>query len=58
MIAAAVTIDRLAVGPIERRNLKALVAPEGVLDQSLLGMTFLDTLSGYSISGDRLVLTP
>jgi aspartyl protease family protein len=58
MIAAAVTLDRLAVGPIERRNLKALVAPEGVLDQSLLGMTFLDTLSGYSISGDRLVLSP
>ena len=58
MIAAAVTIDRLAVGSIERRNLKALVAPEGVLDQSLLGMTFLDTLSGYSISGDRLVLSP
>jgi aspartyl protease family protein len=58
MIAAAVTIDHLTVGPIERRNLKALVAPEGVLDQSLLGMTFLDTLAGYSISGDRLVLTP
>ena len=58
MIAAAVTIDRLTVGPIERHNLKALVAPEGVLDQSLLGMTFLDTLSSYSISGDHLVLSP
>ena len=29
MVAAAVMIDRLAVGPIERRNLKALVAPRG-----------------------------
>jgi aspartyl protease family protein len=58
MVAAAVTIDKLMVGPIERRGLKALVAPEGVLDQSLLGMTFLDTLSSYSISGDRLVLSP
>jgi aspartyl protease family protein len=58
MVAAAVMIARLTVGPIERRNLKALVAPEGVLDQSLLGMTFLDTLSSYSISGDRLVLMP
>ena len=58
MVAAPVTLDRLTVGPIERRNLKALVAPEGVLDQSLLGMTFLDTLASYSISGDRLVLSP
>ena len=35
-----------------------LVAPRGSLEQSLLGMTFLDTLHGYAISGDRLMLTP
>lgn len=56
--AAPVTIGRLAVGFIERQGVAALVAPAGSLDQSLLGMSFLNTLHGYAISGDRLVLTP
>ena len=56
--ASPVTIRRLEVGTIERRALAALVAPPGTLRQSLLGMNFLDTLDRYSISGDRLVLTP
>jgi aspartyl protease family protein len=51
-------LARLAVGQIERRDVPALVAPRGSLDQSLLGMSFLNTLHGYAISGDRLVLTP
>jgi len=55
---APITIDRLAVGTIERRGVEALVAPQGSLHQSLLGMSFLDTLNGYAIAGDRLVLTP
>jgi aspartyl protease family protein len=46
------------VGSIEQRNVRALVAPRGSLNQSLLGMSFLDGLHGYAISGDRLVLTP
>lgn len=58
MTTASVTLDRIAVGPIERHGVRALVAPPGSLQQSLLGMTFLNTLSGYAISGDRLVLTP
>lgn len=58
MTAASVQLDRLAVGPIEARDVKALVAPRGALEQSLLGMSFLDRLHGYAISGDRLVLTP
>jgi aspartyl protease family protein len=56
--AADVTIDRLTVGSIERRNVRALVAPGDSLHESLLGMSFLNTLGGFAISGDRLVLSP
>ena len=56
--AAPITIAHLAVGSVERNNVSALVAPVHSLDQSLLGLSFLDTLGGYAISGDRLVLTP
>ncbi len=58
MQAASVMLDSLAVGSIEQRNIRALVAPRGSLNQSLLGMSFLDELHGYAISGDRMVLTP
>jgi len=58
MQAAPVRIERIAVGNIERRNIEALVAPAGALEQSLLGLSFLDTLRTYSVSGDRLVLHP
>jgi aspartyl protease family protein len=56
--AAATEVERIAIGPIERRNVPALVAPGHALDQSLLGLSFLDTLNGYAIRGDRLVLNP
>ena len=56
--AAPIMIDRLSIGTIERHDIKALVAPPGALQESLLGMSFLDSLSGYAISGDRLVLRP
>lgn len=58
MRAASVMLDSLAVGSIEQTNVRALVAPRGSLNQSLLGMSFLDELDGYAISGDRMVLTP
>lgn len=56
--AAPITIARISIGSIERRNIRALVAPPGALQESLLGMSFLNSLSGYSISGDRLVIKP
>lgn len=58
MTAAAVTLDTVSIGSIERNRVRALVAPPDSLEQSLLGMSFLDTLNGYTISGDRLVLSP
>jgi aspartyl protease family protein len=56
--AASIRLERISIGPIERENIPALVAPRGALDESLLGLSFLDKLGGYSISGDRLVLHP
>ncbi len=52
---APVRIGRIAIGPIERRDVEAAVMPEGI-DGSLLGLSFLDTLKSYEISGDRLTL--
>lgn len=54
--AAVVTLDRIVVGGIARRNVRAFVAEAGALEGSLLGMTFLETLSRYSVAGDRLEL--
>ncbi len=45
------------VGGIVRSRVQAFVADRGALDGSLLGMTFLETLSKYSVSGDRLELS-
>ena len=54
--AARVTADEVAVGGIVRRNVPLLVAEDGRLGQSLLGMNFIGTLSGFDVRGDRLVL--
>lgn len=56
--AAPVVLDSLTVGSIERRRVPALVAQPGMLENSLLGMSFLDTLGGFTIRGDRLELMP
>src|SRR5690606_12756423 len=39
--AALVRLDRIEVGGIARRNVRAFVAENGALEGSLLGMTFL-----------------
>lgn len=54
--AAAVVLDRIVVGGIERRGIRAFVAEEGALEMSLLGMSFLETLSRYSVSASALEL--
>ncbi|WP_296107126.1 TIGR02281 family clan AA aspartic protease [uncultured Agrobacterium sp.] len=54
--AASVRLTEIAIGPIVRRNVSALVAQEGQLDQSLLGMTFLSTLGSLQMQTDQLTL--
>jgi len=52
-----VRLDTINIGGIVRRNVRAYIADRGALDTSLLGMTFLETLSRYSVSRDSLQLT-
>lgn len=47
--AASTSLEQIVIGPIQRNNIRALVAPDEALDQSLLGLSFLDTLSGLSL---------
>ena len=54
--AARVRLDRLEVGGIVRERVVAFVAESGALDMSLLGMTFLETLSRYSVTQNSLEL--
>lgn len=54
--AAGVTLDRIEVGGITRDRVRAFVAERGALDTSLLGMSFLGTLSRYAVSGNSLEL--
>jgi aspartyl protease family protein len=54
---ARVQLDSLAIGPISRNGVSAMVAREGALEQSLLGMNFLSSLTSFEFRGDRLILT-
>jgi aspartyl protease family protein len=54
--AAAVVIDRIAVGGIVERRVPALVSAPGELKTSLLGMSFLNRLKSFEISGGRLLM--
>ena len=52
---APVTLRDVSIGQLELRDVEASVN-EGAMGVSLLGMTFLSRLSGYSVRGDRLIL--
>ena len=54
--AARVRVDRIVVGGIVRENIVAFVTEAAALDTSLLGMTFLETLSRYSVTQNALEL--
>ena len=55
-MAARVRLDAVAIGPLDRTKVEALVAQPGTLTQSLLGMSFLSRLRSYEFSGDFLTL--
>jgi aspartyl protease family protein len=51
------TIERLRVGGIERKGLKADTA-DAFGDTNVLGMNFLSSLHGWGVEGEWLVLKP
>ncbi|MNL68521.1 hypothetical protein D3C87_1932570 [compost metagenome] len=53
---APVRLRQVAIGPIVRNDIRAIVAEPGRLHQSLLGMTFLGTLGSLTIQTDELRL--
>lgn len=54
--AASARVASITIGDIERLDLPVLIAAPDTLFENLLGLTFLDTLSGYEVRGRRLVL--
>ncbi|WP_421593406.1 retropepsin-like aspartic protease family protein [Shinella sp. M27] len=55
-MAAPVTLRQVAIGPIMRGTIRGMVTQAGQLDQSLLGMSFLETLGSIEITRDELRL--
>ena len=57
-LAARIWLSRITVGGIGEQRILAMVAQEGALRESLLGMSYLDRLGSWSVSGDKLTMTP
>lgn len=52
---APVRLDGIAIGPIERVRIGAVV-PNGALEVNLLGMRFLRSLQSWRVEGDTLIM--
>lgn len=53
---AASSVQSIKIGAIERDHIPVLISQPRAMRGSLLGMNFLDRLSGYSVRGDRMIL--
>ncbi|WP_077147356.1 TIGR02281 family clan AA aspartic protease [Sphingopyxis sp. KK2] len=55
--ADAATLDKLAIGSAEAKNLKVVISP-GLGDVDVLGMNFLSALASWRVEGRTLILVP
>jgi aspartyl protease family protein len=55
--ADAATLDTLAIGSTQARNLKVVIAP-GLGNVDVLGMNFLSALASWRVEGRTLILVP
>ena len=53
---AVTKVESLSIGDIERRNVRVSVAERGKLGVNLLGMNFLNSLSGFEFRDNQLIL--
>lgn len=53
---APVTLDYIRIGSILVRDVKAVIAEPGKMTQNLLGMSFINKLSGFELRGGRLLM--
>ncbi len=56
--AAMVSLAHINVGGISALDVPAVVMPPGVMQESLLGMSFLRKLGGFEVAGGKLILRP
>jgi len=54
--AAPVRLSTVTVGSVVRSGLRAMVAEPGRLDQSLLGMNFISSLTAFEMRRDEVIL--
>ena len=54
-MAAETMLDRVSVGKIVVKNVRALVAKPGALNENLLGMSFLEKLASYTVESNKLI---
>lgn len=55
-LAADARIPALSVGGITERNVRALISKPGSLRENLLGQSFLERLSSYTVENNKLVM--
>jgi len=56
VMAAAVTLRRVAIGQIRVTDVRGLMMPRGAMEGSLLGMSFLTRLKGFDAANGALEL--
>lgn len=54
--AASVRLETVTIGTVVRTGLRALVVEPGQLEQSLLGMNFISSLTAFELRRDEVVL--
>lgn len=55
--AAYIRLDRIEIGPVRIDNVGAMVLEDKALSGTLIGMSFLKSLSSYKVENGRLHLT-
>lgn len=54
--AASVLLPYVRVGSVEIENVEAMIMQDGLLDNSLLGISFLEELYSYEFKGDTMII--